>query len=725
MKETHSQQLFYPEKEQHISKTLEVPIMPCVAMEREAVNFSDLIQSLNAVPCTVSEAQHCVVSSKIVDKIVKAIWQEEKYCSEMAILLLPVNVPIGDKFGKNPLENFLLMRSNCKNIEEKKNEELSSKRKKTGPRELGRQVVKQCELKDSTLFVPLTAEFEQLITELANAAKPFMAILNSSGDICFENPFEELEPDMIAFSLKQKQMENKTSKDMASNNELEALAVIYILVSASKLVMHCSLESALVHLNEQIEIYRCVKGSLDNVRNKLFQAKKDFLQQNITHPKITTICKEIEKYQLQEFQGVKILIIIERNIAGLSLIILDQIVYGTNMKAEIASVSSMENNYYNLVNSDSDIVVIEEELIDQHFPWNKFSLSIQYEHNKSSLGFFKACQQHNITWFTLQTTQSGEYKNNYGNNPGLSNITIKVIVSESLTVNKLLLQLLETRYNIVAIGMMFDQIIPSKVFQHVDIIIDQENSIVFCTSSHLEEKALLLLVFRLIGISLKYCSCYILITADETNESLNSSFKNLSKLIASLTNLNSNGDCKFKIFISRGIEQTAVFIRKLCELCLLRSSKDSRKEWISREWLKEDISLQEKLLICCPYINIFNAQLMLKSHSLKQLMEMSSEQFSTEYSSIPPHMFQRFVAIAREDNSLQLLNSCNLESQGRQLVAASNDEIYIIPESQGGQSPAPSSDTTFINLDSQGRLSIPDCNDMKLECDTIFIEDSP
>eukprot|EP00106_Octopus_bimaculoides_P008176 XP_014775618.1 PREDICTED: uncharacterized protein LOC106872952 [Octopus bimaculoides] len=796
-------QLFYPEKEEHVIKTLEVPLIPHVSMEKEQVDFTKLIHSLNAIPSKIQEAQDYAVSPRSVEKIVKVIWQEEKYCSEMAILLLPepilesasfkqchvanamklmeilpetitseleliltwdpfarmisvkphqieylqdeenlvlqqdldiispekcqytcdemdfvleaselhrqkylppnylkktqvhpkVNVHIKDKFGKNPLENFLLMRSKSKNIEEEKKNESSPKENKIRKTELNQYSVKHYELKEAILFVPLTDEFEQLIKEMAIAAKPFMAVLNTSGNICFEKPFEELELDMIAFSLKQKQIENKMEKDV--NNELQALTVIYILVSASNVLLNCSLESAIVHLNEQIEIYRCVKESLDNLRSKLFKAKKDFLQQNITHPKITTICKEIEKCQLQHFLQGKILIIIEINVAGLILIILDQIIYGTNMKAEIATSSSKENNYHKLLNTNSDIIIIEQDLISLDFPWQIFSLIIQYEYNKSSNSFLKTCQLYNITFFSLQTTQSNELKKTSAfpvfssKNPGLSNTTIKIIVSESLTVNKLLLQLLETRYNIVTIGMMFERILPSKMFEFVDIIIDEKTSIVCCTTSHLEEKALLLLVFRLMGISLKYSSCYVLVTvlSSDTTGNLNSAIKNISKLVATLTNFNVSGECVFKVLIASSIEHTAVLIRKICELCLMRSTK-SQKEWLNRDWLKEDISEPEKHLLCWPCINLFNAQLLFKSCPLKELVEMSSEDFEVKFPNISPNIFHMFHNIANEDNSLQLSNNYNQQTM-------------------------------------QKKSLTPDYNDIKLEYDIISIEDSP
>ncbi|CAI9736550.1 Hypothetical predicted protein [Octopus vulgaris] len=635
--------LFYPEKEEHVIKTLEVPLIPHVSMEKEQVDFTKLIHSLNAVPSKIQEAQDYAISPRSVEKIVKVIWQEEKYCSEMAILLLPEPILESASFKQchvanamksmeilpetitseleliltwDPFERMIYVKPH--QIEYLQDEEnlilqqdldiISLEKYQytcdemdfvLEASELHRQKYLPPNYLKKTQVSPKD-EFEQLIKEMATAAKPFMAVLNASGNICFEKPFEELEVDMIAFSLKQKQIENKMEKDV--NNELQALTVIYILVSASNVLLNCSLESAIVHLNEQIEIYRCVKESLDNLRSKLFKAKKDFLQQNITHPKITTICKEIEKCQLQDFLQGKILIIIEKNVAGLILIILDQIIYGTNMKAEIATLSSKENNYH--------------------------------------------------------------------------------------------------KYNIVTIGMMFERILPSKTFQFVDIIIDEKTSIVCCDTSHLEEKALLLLVFRLMGISLKYSSCYVLVTvlsSDTTGNffyfqlklmvqlfAINSAIKNISKLVATLTNFNVSGECTFKVLISNSIEHTAVLIRKICELCLMRSTK-SQKEWLNRDWLKEDIS---EHLLCWPCINLFNAQLLFKSCPLKELVKMSSEDFQVKFPYISPNIFHMFHNIANEDNSLKLSNNYNQQT-------------------------------------SQKESLTPDFNDIKLECDIISIEDSP
>lgn len=42
-----------------------------------------------------------------------------------------------------------------------------------------------------------------------------------------------------------------------------------------------------------------ILGCFENLRNTFFKARNNFLQQNITHPKIVSIAKEIEKWQLQ------------------------------------------------------------------------------------------------------------------------------------------------------------------------------------------------------------------------------------------------------------------------------------------------------------------------------------------------------------------------------------------------------------------------------------------
>ncbi|KAL5017200.1 hypothetical protein ScPMuIL_006789 [Solemya velum] len=256
---------------------------------------------------------------------------------------------------------------------------------------------------------------------------------------------------------------------------------------------------------------------------------------------------------------------------------------------------------------------------------------------------------------------------------------VMLLGSHSLTEKTKLLQLLETRYNILIVERDFRKLQMSKKIHFADMIIDERTAIVLHPLSEFEENwQLEPLTTRLVCMSLKYLTCIIILHSFEGRDYSHSRVNgNIYKLHAALVNFTSKEkEFDIKVLICHDATEVADSMRRVIDQCMDKSQVWKQKDWQNRGWITEHMSMDEKLLISMPCFNSFSAQLVLKQMSLSELMTSSLQTLATLHPWFPIKVLKAFRFIANCNAGLEL-------RKNREVLEDSNHDVQISSPSNG------------------------------------------
>ncbi|MEE6458952.1 hypothetical protein FKM82_000477 [Ascaphus truei] len=240
-------------------------------------------------------------------------------------------------------------------------------------------------------------------------------------------------------------------------------------------------------------------------------------------------------------------------------------------------------------------IIVTNQHIGAHFPWDQFSLVVEYD---CTAGWLKICQDLKVPYMTLQTCLPdpilmGETSLN---SFGFFQLDIQVpyvfLTSEGLLNNPEILQLMESKYNITCIERSSSASL--QLFGGTErcalITVDESTAIIMQNLEELKcDKSSESIILKLVALSLQYSCCWIVLYSKErinSEYSLSGNIlQNLALMYAALVPFTSKSEeLEVKVLISPGVEETGLLIQRIAEHTVMRCKSDPYK-WLDKSWL--------------------------------------------------------------------------------------------------------------------------------------------
>ncbi|KAL1776499.1 hypothetical protein HispidOSU_009566 [Sigmodon hispidus] len=306
----------------------------------------------------------------------------------------------------------------------------------------------------------------------------------------------------------------------------------------------------------------------------------------------------------------------------------------------------------------SSCVVVHNHSIGADFPWNSFSLVVEYNHVGHSC-WAKHCQQLDIPFlaFKVVVPDTVLKRNTLLDKFGGFLLEIQIpyvfFASEGLLNTPEILRLLESDYDITLVERCCCESL--KLFgsteHYIVVTIDEHTAVVVQDLEELHyEKASDNIIMRLMALSFQYSCCWIILYPKETlNSEYHLTEKTLHHLAQVYTALVSSAlkseELDVKLIIAPGVEETALTIRQIADHNLMTSKRDPH-EWLDKSWVEVSPSKEEMSLLDFPCINPLVAQLMLhRAPSLHWLLRATPTELQELLPQVPIKVLKHFCSI--------------------------------------------------------------------------------
>uniref|UniRef100_A0A2C9KYL8 Protein shortage in chiasmata 1 ortholog n=1 Tax=Biomphalaria glabrata TaxID=6526 RepID=A0A2C9KYL8_BIOGL len=481
-----------------------------------------------------------------------------------------------------------------------------------------------------TIEVNITESFKEVLEYIQDYAKPYMTSLKMLSILSSNVTFMDISVDKTQFLLKEYLKQNSsTSKNISSSQKstdfsmLISLYIVHTLRSAADLLLHCGLETCISWVTSQIE--GCPSNSdksLNELCKQLRLYQCTFHQENILHPKLSTLCHEIETF-LAHYASSKVLIIVQRGFSKLLSVI--QHVLSKTLKLTPFVGSDLRTLH---VQESPDRVFIVPYIECQIQHVSSFSLVVVFDERMGTF-FRNLCRDHDIAYFDLKT----QYTPSVGvakTNEACKELTspISMICSTCLTQYRQLVYLLEARYNILVIERDYRTLSCGKQIYFADLIVGISDCIVLLplqdVNKHID---LEVTATRLVTLGLQFSNCFIILHGLSACSSYLLDKETLGMIFnlqASLLNLCAtldNQEVQYKILYCLNEEDVAKTIQSIAQVYM----STSQEQDLARSWLSSDISQSEEFLLQFSCLSSFSAQLLLKSLTLEEILNKSED----------------------------------------------------------------------------------------------------
>ncbi|XP_072262885.1 protein shortage in chiasmata 1 ortholog [Pyxicephalus adspersus] len=521
--------------------------------------------------------------------------------------------------------------------------------------------------KHQAITVPFTASESQCqaYRVLHAAAVPVLNKLTVLGvSACAEWKFATVCFDSTRFLLCQQErnVTNRCKTGQKKNKDIiifKNASFLHILVTLRDLILMCTLDAALEYLCNAKNIYKSVLEScLNDVWRKLriIQYVKDKTKE--TDPKITALLELIEEAYTKQ-KELKILILSRMDSEAIKETINNYIEKTKGLKAIF--LCPVNGNAFldpeNVLDSlrNYSYVIVNNQYIGSNFPWAHFSLVIE---NDCTDVWLKLCQDLNVSHITLKShlpDLSAMDTSTYGEKEFLLHIQIPYIFlsSEDLTIYPEILNLLESRYNMTFIERECSPSLQlfGKASRCALITVDESTVIILQSLEGLmPDKSAENLILKLVALSLQYSCCWLLFYVKERlNSEYNFAGTALHSVVlvyAAITAyLSKSDDLQIKTFISTGIDNTGLLVRRIADHTLMLSASDPYK-WLDKSWLSILPTEEERGLLLFPSVNPLVAQRMLsRGPSLQWLLSANKDQLGELFPEIPSKVIKHFSDI--------------------------------------------------------------------------------
>ncbi|XP_036382768.1 protein shortage in chiasmata 1 ortholog [Megalops cyprinoides] len=485
--------------------------------------------------------------------------------------------------------------------------------------------------------------------------------------------FRSLSSDRTRFLLKQQERELNDSVRRGETSEKKSplykqVALIHLLVTARDLLLRCDLNTAVDYLTRakgtnmdaclphlwiklRVVQYLSQKSKEPNPKIvELQQQMRAWLQKNRT----LRPCPKAVVITTVDFDCVRALLVKSLSqVTGAPV----SAVCPEGMSSKLDSRTVMESL------QGGCCVVICGQHIGPDFPWQYFSLVVEYDHVDPSV-WATVCRERNMSHMTFKTTVPGSMDAD----PSLAplsfekNIPFVLLVTEGLANFGLFLQMLESVHSITVLERDHPHSLKmlGGTQRYSVITVDERTAVVI---QHLEElwmeQASDSFVLRMTALALQYNCCWVIFHGAEGQDARynfsSEVFNNLVLIYSAfvLFGLKSE-DLDVKVLITSEAEELAGWISQIAYHTLMSSGRDPLV-WLDRDWLLMAPSEEERCLVSFPSVSPLVAQLMLRrAPGLKWLLGATHRELQDLLPEVPHKVIKLFsdtTALYKLDSS--------------------------------------------------------------------------
>ncbi|KAK7100593.1 uncharacterized protein [Littorina saxatilis] len=504
--------------------------------------------------------------------------------------------------------------------------------------------------------VSLSGHFLKALQEITSQADPHLQQLKTEGVVTPDSSFLSLRPDYIRYLLKDraKKLEH-VQQDECEDETYKHIVGIHVLRSAAHLLEHCCLESAIVHLSSMQDKYPAITGTVEGLRKALFQLQFTALQSGQLHPKVAAICREIQQHK-HACPALRMLVVLRRDQVTLAKVLQAAIsIDGTPTKTATAADGSWPEEC-------DCLITWEQTIVNSLAPC--CTLVMEFEADKDS-SLSKTCQSEDISYVGLSTTETHcrQGQDKVSNTQPAYKVTpsdencVTVVGSKELIQHQQLLQLLETRHNVMVMRRDYASI---GLTHYPDVLVNVHRGAVLLHAEELrEEGGLERLTEKLTALGLPLSTVWIIVhSLGDANRSLfeRNTLKKLVQLQALIANLSAAAKgftATYKILLCRTPGEVA------SNLAHLATSSDSSGgagtgPMLGNLHLPSEITKEEKFLLGIPCLNSFSCHLILSRARLGEALSMSREQLHSLLPELTDSVFENLHRVVSMDRGLQL-----------------------------------------------------------------------
>ncbi|XP_034025485.1 protein shortage in chiasmata 1 ortholog-like [Thalassophryne amazonica] len=544
--------------------------------------------------------------------------------------------------------------------------------------------------------------------ELLTFAQPHLCSARQLGlNFSGLDDFSCLALDQTHFLLKQQEKAvyrtQTQSTELLRDQELlfNQVTMIHLLVTVKELLLRCSLITAVEFLTKAAET--CTKQTLQQLMKRLQIIL--YLSHRNQEPNFKLL--ELQQQLASWLHNIKapnnrkkILVILTVECDDARSIIIEALSQVTAVTAVSPEDAKTKVNGACMINRihDSMCVVVYDQHIGADFPWQSFSLVVEYDHPGQS-PWVTVCRERSISHLTFHTVlQHTEKDSCLGDN-----VPYILCVTEGLLNCPLLLQTLESVFNISVLERSHSpslQIL-GGTHHYVVITVDESTAIMVQEQGELcQQRSCEAVVMRLTALSLQYSCCWLILHWSDSQGGGFSSeaYNNLVLIYSSLVLFGMRSpDLDIKVLIVTEVLEIAKWISQICFHTLMTTDRDPVR-YLDRDWLTVLPSEEEICLSQFPCINPLVGQLMLqRAPSLEWLLRASLSQLKELLGEVPHKVLKLFSDIT----SLYMLNA-----------ESSHQEPEAVFTGTLSPTSSPNSTWTLTAEDTQSSpLSEPFCTD--------------
>ncbi|KAL4236883.1 hypothetical protein ACF0H5_005269 [Mactra antiquata] len=402
--------------------------------------------------------------------------------------------------------------------------------------------------KHHTVQIKLSEELHQILDVLHSSSENCMMKLKQCGELPSTATFLSLSTDVSRFILKQREKYlHDNHYDAFNDPTFKLILILHGLVGAAGLAVNCCLESAIGYINALQDKYKDILGStMDPFREKLFQMRTYFHQKNLLHPKIVSLCKEVETWLRQKRAKSKdceqkILVLIKHDIPSLMNCLTHALCLG-NMLFPVVLTSKEPESIIECLDQHNCLIA-PCRLMSDSFPWAQFNLVMEYEYEENSEWQQICLRQHirHIGLFMDREISLGTKVIPEETKTQHSDKQIIVIGSTKITESTDLLHLLEAGQNIVLVERDYSCIKGWNHLYYSDIDVDVNTGIVLQTLEDIQDDSTIqYLVIKMAALTLKYTNCWLILSSSAQSKSYTFQshvISNIAKLQSDIANV--------------------------------------------------------------------------------------------------------------------------------------------------------------------------------------------
>nr|XP_020444213.1 uncharacterized protein C9orf84 homolog isoform X2 [Monopterus albus] len=512
----------------------------------------------------------------------------------------------------------------------------------------------------SVVQVQATDSQQHAYCELLAFAQPCLSSARQMGlNISAWGDFSCIVPDQTHFLLKQQEKElcrmHAESAELARDQQqlFNQVALTHVLVTFKELLLKCDLSAALEYLTKAAE--GCAKQSLEQLvkrlqiilflshKNQELNFKLHELQQ------LLAVWLHSRKGQSKIEKVLVILSVDSDDSRSIIINSLSQVAEGAAVTVVCPEENKTKLNGASVVSSVCDCVcvVVCEQYIGPDFPWNCFSLVVEYDHPGQS-PWSTVCRERSIRHLRFNTILHDEENASWCLE---NNVPYVLFATEGLVNCPLLLQTLESGFNITVLEKSHCtslQMLGGT--DHYSVItVDESTAVIIQEQDELwEERAGEGLVMRLAALSLQYSCCWLILHCPDIQGGGFSSeaFSNLVLVYASLVLFGMKSEeLDVKVLIVSEVLEVAKWISQICFHSLMSADRDPLS-YLNRDWLTVMPSQEEMCLLQFPCISPLVGQLMLRrAPSFQWLLEAPLSQLKLLLPEVPHKVLKLFSEI--------------------------------------------------------------------------------